>query len=116
VVYGSRFLAPGPKGTPGQRAGNRVLTALSNVLNGTRLSDVYVCYKVFRRDVLRGLALREDRFGFEPEVTAKVARGRWRVREVAVTYTPRSRRAGKKITWKDALLGIWYIIRYRLAD
>jgi glycosyltransferase involved in cell wall biosynthesis len=116
VVYGTRFAGGGPKGSSGQVIGNKVLTALSNVLTGLRLSDVYVGYKIFRRLVLADLRLKEDRFGFEPEITAKVARRRWRVVEVPISYRPRTFAEGKKIRFKDALLGLWHIVRYRIAD
>jgi glycosyltransferase involved in cell wall biosynthesis len=106
VVYGSRFQSGrGPGATRLYYAGNRSLTLLSNVLTGLRLTDVWTGYKAFRREVLPTLTLREDRFGFEPEFTAEVARARWRVAEVAVGYTPRTHRAGKKITFRDALAG-----------
>jgi glycosyltransferase involved in cell wall biosynthesis len=116
VVYGSRFLRGAAPGTPGQRIGNRVLTVWSNLFTGLRLSDVYVCYKVFRREVLDGLALRENRFGFEAEVTARIARRRWRVREVPISYRPRTHAEGKKITLKDAIAGLWCVVRYALFD
>ncbi|MDQ7858092.1 MAG: glycosyltransferase family 2 protein [Armatimonadota bacterium] len=114
VVYGSRFLAGRARGRPGQRIGNRVLTLWSNLFTGLRLSDVYVCYKVFRREVLDGLALRENRFGFEAEVTARIARRGWRVREVPISYRPRTHAEGKKIKLKDALAGLWCVVRYGL--
>ncbi|MDR7521797.1 MAG: glycosyltransferase family 2 protein [Armatimonadota bacterium] len=116
VVFGSRLRQPGYSGSIGQVLGNRVLTSLSNLLTGLRLTDVYVGYKVFRREVLAQIRLREDRFGFEAEVTAKVARGGWRVREVPVSYRPRTCAEGKKIRLRDALWGLWCIVRYRLAD
>lgn len=116
VVYGSRFLEPGPKGSISQVLGNRVLTTLSNLLTRLRLSDVYVGYKLFRRGVLEQIRFREDRFGFEAEVTAKVARGGWRVAEVPIAYRPRTRAQGKKIGLRDAVRGLWCILRYRLAD
>jgi glycosyltransferase involved in cell wall biosynthesis len=114
VVYGSRFLQGAAPGTPGQRIGNRVLTIWSNLFTGLRLSDVYVCYKVFRREVLDGLVLRENRFGFEAEVTARIARRGWRVREVPISYRPRTRAEGKKIRLKDAIAGLWCVVRYNL--
>jgi glycosyltransferase involved in cell wall biosynthesis len=116
VVYGTRFAGRGPRGTPGQMIGNRVLTALSNALTGLRLSDVYVGYKLFRRAVLADLRLKEDRFGFEPEITAKIARSGWRVVEVPISYRPRTFAEGKKIRLKDALMGLWQIVKYRLFD
>ncbi len=117
VVYGSRFLG-------GSRhvvffwhyVANRLQTILSNMLTNLNFSDLWTCYKVFRRPVLETLDLKEDRFGFEPEVTAKIARGRWRVHEVPVTYWQRSYRQGKKIRWTDGLHGLWCIVRYNLFD
>jgi hypothetical protein len=75
---------------------------------------VWTCYKVFRREVVEKLDLKEDRFGFEPEITAKVARGRWRVYEVPISYYGRTYAEGKKISWKDALPGLWSTFRYSM--
>jgi glycosyltransferase involved in cell wall biosynthesis len=112
VVYGSRFRnGRGPGVTRLYYAGNRSLTLLSNLLTGLWLSDVWTGYKAFRREILGTLVLSEDRFGFEPEFTAEVARAGWRVTEVPVSYTPRSHRAGKKITFRDAVSGAWSTLR-----
>jgi len=113
VVYGSRFLG-GPHRVLlfWHYLGNRALTTLSNVFTNLNLSDVWTGYKVFRAEVLHGLDLREDRFGFEAEVTAKVARGRWRVYEVPIAYHGRTYAEGKKITWKDGVRGVWVTLRY----
>jgi glycosyltransferase involved in cell wall biosynthesis len=113
VVYGSRFLG-GPHRVLlfWHYVGNRVLTTLSNVFTNLNLSDVWTCYKVFRAEVLRDLRLREDRFGFEVEVTSKVARRGWRVYEVPISYYGRTYAEGKKITWRDGLRGIWCTLRY----
>lgn len=116
VVFGARVLVPGARPPRGQRLGNRILTATANALSGLRLADVYVGYKVFRRRVLDGLRLREDRFGFEAEFTMKVARRGWRVREVPVRFRPRTRAEGKKIRVRDALAGLWCLVRYRFLD
>jgi glycosyltransferase involved in cell wall biosynthesis len=117
VVYGSRFLhGRGPGVAPLYYAGNRTLTWLSNMLTGLRLTDVWTGYKAFKLEVLPTLTLREDRFGFEPEFTAEVARAKWRVEQVPVAYHPRSRRAGKKITFTDALSGAWCTIRSGLRS
>jgi glycosyltransferase involved in cell wall biosynthesis len=115
VVYGSRFLG-GPHRVLffWHYVGNRVLTTLSNVFTNLNLSDVWTCYKVFRADVLRDLTLREDRFGFEAEITAKIARGRWRIYEVPISYHGRTYAEGKKITWKDGIRGVWCTVRYGL--
>jgi glycosyltransferase involved in cell wall biosynthesis len=113
VVYGSRFLG-GPHRVLlfWHYLGNRALTTLSNVFTNLNLSDVWTGYKVFRAEVLHGLDLREDRFGFEAEVTAKIARGRWRVYEVPIAYHGRTYAEGKKITWKDGVRGVWVTLRY----
>jgi len=116
VVYGSRFSAGRP-----HRAvyfwhymGNRSLTFLSNVFTGLRLTDMETCYKAFRRDVVDRLVIKEDRFGVEPEITARVARMKCRVREVGISYYGRTFREGKKIGWNDGLRAIWCIIKYNV--
>jgi glycosyltransferase involved in cell wall biosynthesis len=113
VVYGSRFLG-GPHRVLlfWHYLGNRALTTLSNVLTNLNLSDVWTCYKVFRAEVLQRMRLREDRFGFEAEVTAKVARAGWRVYEVPISYPGRTYAEGKKITWRDGVRGVWCTLRY----
>lgn len=117
VVYGSRFL-----GSP-QRvhyfwhyAGNKFLTLLSDVFTNLKLTDMETCYKVFRREVLQGIKLKSDRFGFEPEITAKISKGNWRIYEVGVSYAGRTYAEGKKITWKDGLSTLWCILRFNLFD
>jgi glycosyltransferase involved in cell wall biosynthesis len=118
VVYGSRFA-----GGEEHRVlyfwhylGNKFLTLMSNMFTNLNLTDMETCYKVFRGEVLRNIRLRSDRFGIEPEVTAKVARGRWRVFEVGISYSGRSYEEGKKITWKDGVKAIYCIVRYAIAD
>lgn len=118
VVYGSRFI-----GGDEHRVlyfwhylGNRFLTLLSNMCTNLNLTDMETCYKVFRADVLRNMRLRSNRFGIEPELTAKVARGRWRVYEVGISYSGRSYEEGKKITWRDGAKAVFCIVRYALAD
>jgi glycosyltransferase involved in cell wall biosynthesis len=115
VVYGSRFLG-GPHRVLfyWHYVGNALLTTLSNILTNLNLSDVWTCYKVFRREVLETMRLREDRFGFEAEITARVAKGKWRVYEVPISYFGRTYQEGKKITWKDGVRGIWCTLRYNL--
>ncbi len=115
VVYGSRFLG-GPHRVLlfWHQMGNTVLTLLSNMVTDVNLSDVWTCFKAFRREVLQGITLRENRFGFEPEITAKVARGRWRIYEVPVSYHGRTYAEGKKITWRDGIVAVWCILRYGL--
>lgn len=115
VVYGSRFLG-GPHRVLlfWHQVGNTGLTLLSNMVTDVNLSDVWTCFKAFRREVLQGITLRENRFGFEPEITAKVARGRWRMYEVPVSYHGRTYAEGKKITWRDGVVAVWCILRYGL--
>jgi glycosyltransferase involved in cell wall biosynthesis len=115
VVFGSRFLG-GPHRVLlfWHYVGNRVLTTLSNVFTNLNLSDVWTCYKVFRAEVLTQIRLREDRFGFEVEITAKVARAGWRIYEVPISYHGRTYAEGKKITWKDGVRGVWCTVRYGL--
>ncbi len=115
VVYGSRFV-----GSKAHRVlyywhmvGNRLITNLSNMLTNLNLTDMETCYKVFRREVLDGIQLRSNRFTVEPELTAKVARGRWRIYEVGISYSGRTYEEGKKIGWKDALTAIYAIFRFR---
>ena len=117
VVYGSRFLG-GPQRVHyfWHYVGNRFLTLLSDAFTNLNLTDMETCYKVFRREVLHGIRLKSNRFGFEPEITAKVARGNWRVYEVPISYAGRSYEEGKKITWKDGIQALWCIIRYRFKD
>ena len=114
VVYGSRFM-----GGDAHRVlffwhmvGNRMLTLLSNVTTNLNLTDMETCYKMFRREVLARLELREDRFGFEPEVTAKLARLRVRIYEVGISYSGRTYAEGKKIGWRDGLRALWCIVKY----
>ncbi len=116
VVYGSRF-----KGSvQGMRfpnlAANRILTLLANVLFGARITDEATCYKMFRREVLRGMPLRASRFEFCPEVTAKVRKRGYRIREVPIRYRARTPAEGKKIRWTDGLDAIWALIKYRFID
>ncbi|MEM6654921.1 MAG: glycosyltransferase family 2 protein [Planctomycetota bacterium] len=117
VVYGSRFLA-GDRQDPSwlHRCGNRCLTTLSNLTTGWRLTDMETCYKAFRRDALRGARLRENRFGFEPELTAKLARRGCRIAEVPIAYQPRGFDEGKKIGFRDAIRAVWCILRYGWLD
>ena len=117
VVYGSRF-----KGDSGRvlffwhSVGNKFLTLLSNMLTNLNFTDMETGYKVFRREVIEGMRLRSNRFGFEPEFTAKIAKGGWRVYEVPISYSGRDYSEGKKITWRDGLLALFQIIRYRFFD
>ncbi len=117
VVYGSRFLG-GPQRVHyfWHYVANRFLTLLSDIFTNLKLSDMETCYKVMLTPVLRGITLKSDRFGFEPEITAKIAKGKWRVYEVPISYAGRTYEEGKKITWKDGVHALWCIVRYSLAD
>lgn len=118
VVYGSRFVGGEPHRVlyVFHYAGNRFLTLFSNLLTGLNLSDMETCYKLFRREVVDSFKhkIRARRFGIEPELTARVAKGNWRVYEVGVAYYGRTYEEGKKISWKDGLAAIWHIIYYNL--
>ena len=116
VVFGSRFI-----GGDAHRVlyfwhsvGNRLLTLISNILTNLNLSDMECCYKVFRRDILRQLTIEENRFGIEPEITAKVAHLHCRIYEVGVSYAGRTYAEGKKIGWRDGFRAIWCIFKYNL--
>ena len=116
VVYGSRFT-----GSSAHRVlyfwhsvGNRFLTLLSNAFTNLNLSDMETCFKVFRREVLDGLTIEERRFGVEPELTAKVAAGGWRLFEVGISYHGRTYAEGKKIGWQDGVRAAWCILKYNL--
>jgi glycosyltransferase involved in cell wall biosynthesis len=118
VVYGSRFLGSGPHRVLyfWHSVGNWFLTLLSNILTNLNLTDMETCYKVFRREVIQSIPLEEDRFGFEPEVTVKVAKRRLRVYEVGISYWGRTYEEGKKINWKDGVRAVWCLIKYSLTD
>jgi hypothetical protein len=102
------------RGSGGDTGDEELLTLVSNVFTDLNLTDVWTCYKVFRREVIQNLTLRENRFGFEPEVTAGVARARCRVFEVPISYSGRTYSEGKKITWKDGARGLWCTVRYNV--
>ncbi len=114
VVYGSRYLTNAQQ-DPSllHRLGNWGLTTFSNLLTGHRLTDMETCYKAFRRDLLQQLRIEQARFGFEPEITAKLARRGVQIREVGVSYRCRSRQEGKKIGWRDLFETLYCIVRYR---
>lgn len=116
VVYGSRFLENTRSTSRIHRVGNGLLTQLSNLFSGLKLTDMETCYKAFRRDVLDSVELTQNRFGVEPELTAKLARRGYRFTEVPITYQPRSYAEGKKIGVKDLFKAFWCIGRYGVAD
>jgi glycosyltransferase involved in cell wall biosynthesis len=117
VVFGSRFLG-GPHRVLlfWHSVGNRILTALSNIFTDLNLSDMETCYKAFRSDLLKNITFRENRFGFEPEFTAKISKAHCRVYEVPISYSGRDYSEGKKIGWKDGVAAIYFIIRYSCFD
>jgi glycosyltransferase involved in cell wall biosynthesis len=116
VVFGSRFLG-GPQRVHyfWHYVGNSFLTLFSDALTNLKLTDMETGYKVFRREVLRGIRLKSDRFGFEPEFTAKISKGHWRIYEVPISYAGRTYSEGKKITWRDGVKALWYILRFNLG-
>jgi len=116
VVYGSRFLGPRKAMLFWHMLGNKLLTLTTNVLYNTILSDMETCYKCFRADVVKGIPLHARRFEFEPEITAKVLKRGHRIFEVPITYYGREYHEGKKISWRDAPLAFWTLIKYRFVD
>jgi glycosyltransferase involved in cell wall biosynthesis len=114
VVFGSRFISSRPHRVLyyWHSVGNRFLTTLSNMFTNLNLTDMETCYKVFRREVIQSVVIEEDRFGFEPEVTAKVARAGWRVYEVGISYNGRTYAEGKKIGWRDGVRAVWCILKF----
>jgi len=120
VVYGSRFVSSGPHRVLyyWHYVANRALTTLSNMFTDLNLTDMETCYKVFRRDVVEAIlpTLKQDRFGIEPEMTAKVARRGYRIYEIGITYSGRTYEAGKKIGLRDAFKALWCVVRYSVGD
>ena len=116
VVFGSRFKGAEPHRVVyfWHRVGNGFLTLLSNIMTDINLTDMETCYKAFRTEILKSINIREKRFGFEPEITAKVARKRCRIYEVGISYFGRTYEEGKKIGWKDGVRAIWCIVKYNL--
>src|SRR5881227_1902711 len=118
VVYGSRFLGAGPHRVLyfWHSVGNSVLTLISNCLTNINLSDMETCYKVFRREIIQAIPIEENRFGFEPEITVKVAKSRLRIYEVGINYWGRTYEGGKKIGWKDGVRALWCLLKYSLLE
>lgn len=116
VVYGSRFIGNRPHRVQyfWHRMGNGLLTLMSNMFTNLNLTDMETGYKAFRREVIQSITIEENRFGFEPEITAKIARGRHRIYEVGIAYFGRTYAEGKKIGWKDGVWAIWCILKYNL--
>ena len=118
VVYGSRFLGGGPHRVLyfWHSVGNRLLTLLSNCLTNINLSDMETCYKAFRREVIQSIPIEEDRFGFEPEITVKIAKRRLRIYEIGIGYWGRTYEEGKKIGWKDGVRALWCLFKYSFKE
>jgi glycosyltransferase involved in cell wall biosynthesis len=118
VVYGSRFLGSGPHRVLyfWHSVANWFLTLVSNCLTNINLSDMETCYKVFRREMIQSIHLEEDRFGFEPEITVKIAKRKLRIYEVGISYAGRTYEEGKKISWKDGVWALWCLLKYSILE
>jgi glycosyltransferase involved in cell wall biosynthesis len=118
VVYGSRFLGSAPHRVLyfWHSVGNRLLTLLSNCLTNINLTDMETCYKAFRREVIQAIPIEENRFGFEPEITVKIAKRRLRIYEVGISYWGRTYEEGKKINWRDGVRAVWCLLKYSLKE
>jgi glycosyltransferase involved in cell wall biosynthesis len=116
VVFGSRFLGRHRVFLLTHYLGNRLLTMIANVLYNTMLTDMETCYKVMRTDVLRSMELRSNGFGIEPEITAKVFKRKYRVYEIPISYDGRGYDEGKKITWRDGVVALWVLVKYRFTE
>ncbi len=116
AVYGSRFMGGAPHRVLyfWHSVGNRALTLFSNCLTNINLSDMETCYKVFRREIIQSIPIEEDRFGFEPEITVKLAKRRLRIYEVGISYSGRTYEEGKKIGWKDGVRAVWCLLKYSM--
>lgn len=113
VVYGSRFMGGRQEGLLRSYLANRFLTFLSNLVNGTKLTDMETCYKVIKTDILKDISLCSDRFGFEPEITAKLAKRKCNIVDVPISYRGRDYHEGKTVSWKDGVAAIFHILRFR---
>ncbi|MFO0794274.1 MAG: glycosyltransferase family 2 protein [Candidatus Brocadiaceae bacterium] len=118
VVYGSRFMGFGPHRVVyfWHRAGNGLITLLSNIFTNLNLTDIETCYKAFRRVVIQSIDIEEERFGFEPEITAKIAKMKCRVYEVGISYYGRTYEEGKKIDWRDGFRALYCILKYNVSS
>ena len=116
VVYGSRFQGAQPHRVVyfWHRVGNGFLTLLSNIFTDLNLTDMETCYKAFKSNIIKSIKIEENRFGFEPEITAKIAKKNYRIYEVGISYYGRTYKEGKKIGWKDGIRAIWCILKYNL--
>ena len=118
VVFGSRFMGGNPHRVLyfWHYIGNKLLTLLSNIFTNINLSDMETCYKMFRREIIQNIVINENRFGFEPEITAKISRSNYRIYEIGISYYGRTYAEGKKIGWKDGFRAIYCILKYNLWD
>jgi glycosyltransferase involved in cell wall biosynthesis len=118
VVYGSRFLGSAPHRVLyfWHSVGNKLLTLLSNCLTNINLSDMETCYKAFRREIIQSIPIEENRFGFEPEITVKLAKRHLRIYEVGIGYWGRTYEEGKKIGWKDGIRALWCLLKYSIKE
>jgi len=118
IVYGSRFVGGDVHRVLNYRhyLGNKVLTGISNLFSNLKLTDMETCYKVFKKDVLKGILLKSNRFGFEPEFTIKIAKKKYRIYEVGISYYGRTYEDGKHIGWKDGVNAIWCMLKYSIFD
>lgn len=116
VVYGSRFLGSTKKMTLTHWLGNKILTITTNLLYGTKLSDMETCYKMVKATIIRSFRLRANRFDFEPEITAKLLKSGKKIVEIPISYEGRDWAEGKKITWRDGVVALWSLIKYRFID
>lgn len=116
AVYGSRFVGSEPHRVLffWHYLGNKLLTLLSNMFTNLNLTDMETCYKMFRKEVLDSIQIEQNRFGFEPEITAKLARGNWRIYEIGISYSGRNYAEGKKINWQDGVQALWCIFKYNV--
>jgi glycosyltransferase involved in cell wall biosynthesis len=116
VVYGSRFSGSYKDMSGAHYIGNKMLTMITNLLFGVLLTDMETCYKLMPGDFVRKINLKSDRFDFEPEITAKILKAGLKIREIPINYKGRSHTAGKKITWKDGVVALWALIKFRFLD
>jgi len=118
AVYGSRFVGSEPHRVLffWHYVGNKLLTLLSNMFTNLNLTDMETCYKMFTKEVLDSIQIEQNRFGFEPEITAKLAKGNWRIYEIGISYSGRNYAEGKKINWRDGLQALWCILKYNLSS
>ena len=113
VVYGSRFLKKDYKGYKSNQLANKVLTNLSNFMTGLKVTDMETCYKAFRSSFIKNVDIKENRFGFEPEITAKISKAKLKLKEVPISYYPRTKEEGKKINIKDGIRALYCIVKYK---